>query len=212
MRRISGLLVVVFVTLAALPAMAQQTIGATPVAGGATYGTLRPGALLFDQGPASGSNGGCWWNQQIGQNFADQATFADPVEVTEIRVFTCAGPVASTAHVKILSDDGAGNPAGVVYAEDKAVDAWLPDPASGGYVVSVVLTTPFQASAGTTYWYGLSSNGDSPMNQFSVLTPGDGTMAQFEGLVFQFHAGVGDQMFQLMGTVVPVELQSIDIE
>jgi hypothetical protein len=37
-------------------------------------------------------------------------------------------------------------------------------------------------------------------------------MAQFEGLVFQFHATVGDQMFQLMGNVVPVELQSITVE
>jgi hypothetical protein len=205
------MLVVLMIAVAALPAMAQQTVGSAPVAGGATYGTLRPGALLFDQGPASGSNGGCWWNQQIGQNFADQATFADPVEVTEIRVFTCGGPVPGTVHVKILSDDGAGNPAGVVYAEDKVADAWVADPPSGGYVVTVVLTTPFQASAGTTYWYGVSHNADS-MNQFSVLTPGDGTMAQFEGLLFTFHAGVGDQMFQLMGTIVPVELQSITVE
>ena len=211
MGRITGLLVLV-VALAALPAMAQQTVAAAPGPGGATYGTLRPGALLFDQGPASGSNGGCWWNQQIGQNFADQATFADPVEVTEIRIFTCASPVAGTAHVKILSDDGAGNPAGVVYAEDKIPDAWVADPPSGGYVVSVVLTTPFQASAGTTYWYGLSNNATDPMNQYSVLTPGDGMMAQFEGLLFTFHATVGDQMFQLMGNVVPVELQSITVE
>ena len=210
MRRITGLLVVL-VAVAALPAMAQQTVASTPVAGGATYGTLRPGALLFDQGPATGSNGGCWSNATAGQNFADQATFVDPVEVTEIRVFTCISALAGTVHLKILSDDGAGNPASVVYSEDKAPDAWVADPPSGGYVVTVLLTTPFQASANTTYWYGVSHNAED-MGQFSVVGPGDGTMAQFSGSVFSFHAGVGDQMFQLMGNVVPVELQSIVVE
>ena len=210
MRRVTMLLVVL-IAVAAAPAMAQQTVASTPAAGGAPYGALRPGALLFDQGPATGSNGGCWQNWTAFQNFADQATFADPVEVTEIRVFTCLSSQSGTVHVKILSDDGAGNPAGVVYAEDKGPDAWVADPASGGYVVAVVLTTPFQATAGTTYWYGVSLN-DQDMGQFSVMTPGDGMMAQFSGFAFSGHATVGDQMFQLLGTIVPVELQSIVVE
>ena len=99
----------------------------------------------------------------------------------------------------------------VVYAEDKTPDGWVVDPASGGYVVSVMLTTPFQASAGMTYWYGASLNTQS-LGQFSVLTPGDGAMAQFFGSLFLFHADVGDQMFQLIGVIVPVELQSIVVE
>jgi hypothetical protein len=210
MRRVT-ILWVFLVVVAVVPVMAQQTVASTPVSGGVSYGSLRPGALIFDQGPSTGSNGGCWWNETAGQNFADQATLVDPAEIDEIRVFTCVAPLAGTVHAKILADDGAGNPAAVLYAEDKTPDAWVADPASGGYVVAVVLATPFQATAGTTYWYGISYNGQD-MGQYSVQTPGDGTMAQFNGSVFSFHAGVGDQMFQLMGTVVPVELQSITVE
>jgi hypothetical protein len=62
-----------------------------------------------------------------------------------------------------------------------------------------------------TYWYGASLNTQS-LGQFSVLTPGDGAMAQFFGSLFMFHADVGDQMFQLIGVIVPVELQSIVVE
>jgi hypothetical protein len=201
----------VLVAVAVVPVMAEQTVASTPSPGGASYGSLRPGALIFDQGPSTGAYGGCWANGTSGQNFADQATFVDPVEIDEIRIFTCVNPLAGTVHVKILADDGAGNPAGVVYAEDKAPDAWVADPVSGGYVVSVILTTPFQASAGTTYWYGISHNVED-MGQHSVVAPGDGMMAQFNGSVFAIHATVGDQSFQLMGTIVPVELQSIAIE
>jgi hypothetical protein len=210
MRRVT-ILWVFLVLVAVVPVMAQQTVASTPSPGGASYGSLRPGALIFDQGPSTGTYGGCWANATSGQNFADQATLVDLVEIDEIRVFTCLDPLAGTVHVKILADDGAGNPAGVVYAEDKAPDAWVVDPVSGGYVVSVILTTPFQASAGTTYWYGISHNVED-MGQHSVVAPGDGTMAQFNGSVFSFHAPVGDQSFQLMGTIVPVELQSIVVE
>lgn len=205
------MLSMVLVAVAALPVMADQTVASTPAPGGVSYGSLRPGALIFDQGPSTGTYGGCWWNETAGQNFADQATLVDPAEIDEVRVFTCVAPMAGMVHVKILADDGAGNPAGVVYAEDKTPDAWVADPVSGGYVVSVVLTTPFQASAGTTYWYGISYNGGD-MGQHSVVAPGDGTMAQFSGSAFSSHTGVGDQSFQLMGTIVPVELQSFDIE
>jgi hypothetical protein len=199
------------VAVAAAPVMADQTVASTPAQGGVSYGSLRPGALIFDQGPSTGAYGGCWWNETASQNFADQATLVDLVEIDEIRIFTCVGSMAGTVHVKILADDGAGNPAAVVYAEDKVPDAWVADPVSGGYVVSVVLTTPFQASAGTTYWYGISYN-SGDMGQHSVVAPGDGTMAQFAGSVFSAHATVGDQSFQLMGTIVPVELQSITVE
>jgi hypothetical protein len=205
------LLLMVLGAVAVVPVMAEQTVASTPSPGGASYGSLRPGTLIFDQGPSTGAYGGCWANETSGQNFADQATLVDPVEIDEIRVFTCVAPMAGTVHVKILADDGAGNPAGVVYAEDKTPDAWVSDPVSGGYVVSVILTTPFQVNAGTTYWYGVSYNGGD-MGQHSVVAPGDGMMAQFNGSVFAIHATVGDQSFQLMGTIVPVELQSIAVE
>ena len=169
------------------------------------------GSLQFDQGPTTGSNGGCWANTTEGQNFAEQATLASPVQVNTINIYTCIGPQAGTVHIKILADDGAGNPGTYLYQEDRIPDAWGPDPTSGGFLASVNLATPFIANAGTTYWYGVSGNGFE-LGQFSVLTPGDGTMAQFSGPVFGGHTTVGDQMFQLEGIVVPVELLSVTVE
>lgn len=106
---------------------------------------------------------------------------------------------------------GACNPGAYLYEEDRVPDAWIPDPTSGGFLVFVNLATPFSAAAGETFWYGVSGNGFE-LGQFSVLSPGDGTMAQFSGSIFSFHTGVGDQMFQLLGAVIPVELQSVTVE
>lgn len=196
--------------VAAGPARAQ-TAAATPNPGNRPpYGEAE-GSLLFDQGPGTGTQAGCWQNITAAQNFAEQATLGSPVEVTSINIFTCIGPTAGTVHIKVLADDGAGNPGAYLYEEDRTPDAWVSDPPSGGFMVTVNLATPFSAAAGTTYWYGVSGNGFE-LGQYSVQTPGDGTMAQFSGPVFSFHAGVGDQMFQLLGDVVPVELQSVTVE
>ena len=111
--RAATLLLMVLVAVAVVPVMAEQTVASTPSPGGASSGSLRPGTLIFDQGPSTGAYGGCWANGTSGQNFADQATLVDPAEIDEIRVFTCLDPLAGTVHVKILADDGAGNPAGV---------------------------------------------------------------------------------------------------
>lgn len=197
--------------LVGFPTMAQETVASSPSSGGQPYGRLSQGTVVFNQGPSTGSNGGCWHNETNGQNFADQAVFPADAEIEEVRVFTCVSAMSGAVHVKILVDDGSGAPAGVVYSEDKVADSWLHDPTSGGFVVSVVLTTPFQVTAGTIYWYGISYDG-ADMGQYSVLAPGDGTMAQFSGSMFQFHTPVGDQMFQLVGTMVPVELQSFVAE
>ena len=66
---------------------------------------------------------------------------------------------------------------------------------------------PIRFAAGTTYWIGLSGNGFDA-DVLSVLGVQDDSMAQFEGDRFAFIANgangdvdVGDQMFQLVGTV-----------
>jgi hypothetical protein len=37
-------------------------------------------------------------------------------------------------------------------------------------------------------------------------------MAQFSGSAFAFHTTVGDQMFQLLDSPVPVQLEAFEIE
>lgn len=153
--------------------------------------------VVFDQGPTTGTNGGCWSNFTTGQNFADKATLTAATQISAISIYTCQAPATGTVHVKILAD-GAGVPGAVLYSEDKTPTSWAADSASGGYKIRVVLTTPFTANAGVTYWYGVSGNG-TDISQYSVLTPGDGHMAQFSGTAYGFATPVGDQMFQLEG-------------
>jgi len=211
---VGGVLVFVGSLLAASASGAtQQTQPARPGGGSIPKFGAAPvgGGVIFDFGPTSGAQNGCWQNQTAGQNFAEQVNFAQGAIVDSIAIYTCIGPTAGTVHVKILTDDGAGNPATVVYQEDKTPDSWVSDPTTGGFVVVVNLTTPFNHTPATTFWYGVSGNGFE-LAQFSVATPGDGFMAQFSGPVFTNHTNVGDQMFQLSGTVTPVELQSFDVE
>jgi subtilisin family serine protease len=155
------------------------------------------GPFIFDQGPLTGANGGCWANITDWQNFAEQVSFPDDTTITEIRIFTCIGPRSGDVHVKIL-DDAGGQPGTYLYEEDKTPDSWIADPDGGGYVLTVLLQQPFVAMANIVYWIGVSGNGNE-LGQYSVLTPGDGTMVQFDDRVFNHHAHIGDMMFQLTG-------------
>ena len=158
--------------------------------------------IIWDYGPATGSHGGCWANQTASQNFAEQVIFDVDMYLTDIHMFTSyADSAGGDYHIKILLDNGAGDPGELYRAWDQDVDNISVD--NTGDVQEYNHTFEFDAvllEADTIYWIGVSGNGWEP-GQSSVLTPGDGTMAQFSGTVFSGHAGVGDQMFQLTGYV-----------
>ncbi len=166
----------------------------------AAFGTSQA-ALLFDQGPTTGAYSGCWSNYTESQNFADQVTLATTSNVTRINYFSCFDAFDGTSwHVKILADDGAGNP-GAYLAEWDQTYTSLTDVGGGIFKLQFDFAA-YTLTGGVKYWIGVSGNGFEGA-QASVSTPGDGTMAQFSGSVFSFHTGVGDQMFSLEGDVVP---------
>ncbi|MCC7291492.1 MAG: hypothetical protein IT449_05460 [Phycisphaerales bacterium] len=154
--------------------------------------------VLFDQGPSTGTYNGCWSNYTESQNFAEQSTLDSDATLEGVVIWTCIGPVSGTLHVKIL-DDAGGQPGSYLYEQDVTADSWDPDGSLYRVAVSI---TPFDMTAGVTYWVGVSGNGFE-LGQASVLTPGDGTMAQFSGRAFGFHTAVGDQMYQLIGNFGP---------
>ncbi|MCA9937092.1 MAG: hypothetical protein KC418_00505 [Anaerolineales bacterium] len=168
--------------------------------GGAEFGAMPTGGLIWDYGPTTGSQGGCWSNYTASQNFAEDVNFASATTINTIVIYTCIAPVqGSTLHIKVRNDDGAGNPSNtLLYDADVTPLSWVADPVTGGYAVTADLPGGFAAAAGVTYWIGMSGNGFE-LGQYSVLTPDDGTMAQFSGPTFSFHTSVGDQMFQLYG-------------
>jgi hypothetical protein len=166
---------------------------------GESFGAGPTGGLVWDYGPTTGSQGGCWANTTASQNFAEDVTFATTTNVTTMVIYTCIAPTAGDVHLKVRADDGAGNPSNtLLYDADVVPTSWVADPVTGGYAVTADLPGGFSATGGTTYWFGMSGNGYE-LGQYSVLTPDDGMMAQFSGPTFSFHTGVGDQMFQLYG-------------
>lgn len=181
------------------PSVQVETIRAEAdgEAAAAPFGDIALDDLIFDQGPTTGSNAGCWSNYTTGQNFAEHATLAATTNVTSIRIFTCIGPQSGSVTLKILTDAG-GAPGSYLVYESVFPSEWTNEP-TGGYRVTANLTTPFAAQAGQTYWYGMSGDGFE-LGQYSVQTPDNGQMAQFSGSSYGGMAGVGDQMFQLYGS------------
>jgi hypothetical protein len=160
--------------------------------------------LIWDYGPATGTHGGNWVNRTESQNFAEQVIFEIDMYLTDFHLFTTyTDSPSGDYHVKILYDDGAGNPGAMYMQWDQEVNDITVD--NSGNVMQYKHTFEFDEvllEAGTIYWIGVSANGWE-VGQSSVVAPGDGMMAQFSGSTFAGHTGVGDQMFQLTGYEVP---------
>ncbi|MDY7110627.1 MAG: hypothetical protein SYC29_18495 [Planctomycetota bacterium] len=156
--------------------------------------------IIWDYGPDTGSYGGCWANSTNGQEFAEQVIFDVDMYLTDIHIFTCISSPGGDSRIKILDDDGAGNPGNWLYDWNQQADAW--NDVGNDLYEAIYEFDEIVLEANTIYWIGVSGNGWEH-GQASVLTPGDGTMAQFNGGTFNFHASVGDQMFQLTGYEVP---------
>jgi hypothetical protein len=160
------------------------------------YGAGPTGGLIWDYGPTTGSQAGCWSNFTDGQNFAEDVNFASATTIDTIVIFTCISPQTGTVHIKVRDDAGGAPSNTLLYDADVTPTSWVA--VTDGYEVTADLPGGFAAAAGVTYWIGLSGNGFE-LGQYSVQTPDDGMMAQFSGPTFGGHTGVGDQMFQLYG-------------
>ena len=158
-------------------------------------------SLLWDYGMSTGTFAGSWQNQTGAQNFAEKVSFATAVTVNRYSYFTNFDPASfGTMTVKLLADNG-GVPGGFINTQSLTMTGYA---AVGGgiYQVDLDLTTPYNLAGNTTYWIGASGDGFEAA-QASLLTPGDGLMAQFGATTYSHMAGVGDQAFQLYGDVIP---------
>jgi hypothetical protein len=152
--------------------------------------------VIWDYGPTTGTMDSCYGNMTSGQNLADGVVFGTPMVVTGMDIWTCIAPTAGTVHIKILLDDGAGNPGAVFTEWDQTPTSWVAD--GPGYMVSADFPD-VNLDAGQIYWIGMSGN-VIELGQFNVRAPGDDSLAVFSGPAFTGHVpGAGDQMFQLRG-------------
>ena len=180
--------------LATAAAMAGTTV---PAQNGhshnSVFGKAPAGNVIFDQGPGTGTNGGCWSNYTESQNFSDLAPLPAGTAITDIVVFTCIAPTTGTVSFKAVDESTHT----FLYTESGTPSSWVDD-GNGGFIVTYTLANPYVVPGTGTLGYGLSGDGFE-LGQNSVLTPGDGFMAQYSGQSYAFQAGVGDQMFQLLG-------------
>ena len=120
--------------------------------------------------------------------------------ITDIHIFTCIPPeTGGIFHIQVL-DDVTGSPGARLYEDDTAPLSWVAD-GTAQWKVTALLPVPFLATAGTTYWIGMSGNDPLFFGVNGVESPGDGSFAVFDGRDFVFHSrgGTGDMMFQLTG-------------
>jgi hypothetical protein len=160
--------------------------------------------IIWDYGPSKGTHSGNWQNFTEFQNFAEDVVFNEDATVDGVDMFTTFTGVAGGSYrIKILFGDGAGNPGAVFMSWDQNVTSITQD--FSGNVMQWKHSfdfDPVTLKAGTIYWIGVSGNGWEP-GQSSLKNPhpDDGFMAQFSGSNFSFHTSVGDQMFQVRGTL-----------
>jgi hypothetical protein len=151
--------------------------------------------VIWDYGPQTGPNGGCWQNIAESQNFAEQVVLESSARVNGFQLFTCIDGIAGqTFEFKVLADAG-GVPGEEVtrfqltnHAQSMELDQFRYDFAFD----------PVFLEAGT-YWVGLAGVGFEAGQTSINPGPGDSQMAQFAGQTYSFSTSVGDQMFRLLG-------------
>ncbi|CAN5462199.1 hypothetical protein BH11PSE9_BH11PSE9_22720 [soil metagenome] len=165
--------------------------------------TAASGAVVWDQGPATGLTTGSFVNETDGQNFADAVRFDADTVVTGLNFFTgerlAAHSGAYDFRIKFLAD-AANAPGALMMSTDVGFvsSAFDVTPDINEYRFTFA---PVTLRAATTYWVGVSGIGFDA-GQAAVAAPGDGQMAQFAGGTLQYQAvPVGDQMFQLTSAV-----------
>lgn len=162
--------------------------------------------LLFDQGASTGAYGGSWTSWTTEQNFLDQVTLTSTSRIDRFTTYTEYDPAGFTGpfHLKLYSD-AAGDPGTSINGQDVAVTSYsvaMTSDSTSVYAVELDLVTPWYLTGGTKYWVGASANSFNT-GAISLLTPGDGRMAQYFDTTYLGATDVGDLAFQLHGEAVP---------
>jgi hypothetical protein len=155
--------------------------------------------VIWDYGPASGTESGSWQNITAGQNFAEKVRFNTPTLLTGYQHFGFSAPPGGVYHLKLLADM-AGAPGALLASMDISPAAPSTAVPATSYFQTNFNLPNIPLVANTNYWIGLSGNGFEAAQE-SVRTPGDGMMAQFNGPAYDSIVGIGDQMFRLEGMV-----------
>lgn len=172
--------------------------------------TALTGDIIWDFGPGTGEYDRCHpENNILDKNRAEDVEFEDFTELVGIDVWTCVPAASGELHVRILFDDGYGEPGNDHLNWDMPHTRYELDGSYNGtdlYKVSLDFD-PVLLRPNTRYWIGVSGSGWE-LGQAFINAPGDGRYALFHGSQFDRTYPGGDLMFRLRGRVVfpPFEL------
>jgi hypothetical protein len=160
--------------------------------------------ILVDFGPETGEYDRCYpLNNIVDDNRAESVEFVEFVMVTGLDLWTCVSSAKDEVHVRILIDDGNGEPGEDFLNRSLPPTGFEYDGKYNGtdlYKVSVDFD-PVLLRWNTPYWIGLSGNGWE-LGQAIIRGPGDDHYAAFNGLEFDRIYPGGDLMFRLRCHVV----------
>lgn len=172
--------------------------------------TALTGDIIWDFGPGTGEYDRCHPENNIfDKNRAEDVEFEDFTELVGIDVWTCVPAASGELHVRILFDDGYGEPGNDYLNWDMPHTRYEFDGNYNGtdlYKVSLDCD-PVLLRPNTRYWIGVSGSGWE-LGQAFINAPGDGRYALFHGSQFDCTYPGGDLMFRLWGHAVfpPFEL------
>lgn len=172
--------------------------------------TALTGDIIWDFGPGTGEYDRCHpENNILDKNRAEDVEFEDFTELVGIDVWTCVPAASGELHLRILFDDGYGEPGNDHLNWDMPHTRYEFDGNYNGtdlYKVSLDFD-PVLLRPNTRYWIGVSGSGWE-LGQAFINAPGDGRYALFHGSQFDRTYPGGDLMFRLRGRVVfpPFEL------
>jgi hypothetical protein len=161
----------------------------------AVSGSAMAQDIVWDYGPQTGPNGGCWANNNTWQNFAERVVLDEATRINGYQHFTCIDGISGMQfEIKFLADDNGVPGAEVARFELTNFDALM----EGAEFRYDFRFDDVLLEAGT-WWVGLDGVGFEAGQSSINPGPGDSLMAQFNAESYGFMTGVGDQMFRLLG-------------
>lgn len=153
--------------------------------------------IIWDYGPQTGPNSGCWANNNTWQNFAERFVVDRPTRVNGYQHFTCIDGINGLQfEIKFLADNN-----GVPGAEVARFQLTNFDALKEGNEYRYDFRFDDVLVETGAWWVGLAGVGFEAGQSSTNPGPGDSMMAQFAAESYSFMTGVGDQMFRLLGDV-----------
>jgi len=162
-------------------------------------------AVLVDQDPTTGPDGGAWQDMTGAQLIVDSFTLTQSSVITEYDGWG-SSPQAASYNLVLYADTGGSGPGAALVTLSSIQPTSFGVGGAYGGNAAVFGGLSINVNAGTKYWIGISGNG-SDFGTYSTnpCSTGDGILA-FESTPagpWNVISSIGDMTYELQGNPVP---------